>query len=253
MARILVIVPFALDQGAIDNRRAQTQSVRFGPDIDFAFRGPKASPALLDSYHDSTIADVALLEVGLSAQEEGFDAVCVDTISDTAVNALRSVLDIPVIGPGRASYLVALMLGSCFSVLTQWDGWIAAYKKSLQEYGLADRLASIRSINMVPDIANLLGGKEDVVFPKLVRAGEQCVADGAEVIVLGSTTLHQAHGHLSENLPVPVINPGPVSYKMAEALLDLGLTHSRAAYPRPSVPKPHMIRAMMDAAGKAED
>jgi allantoin racemase len=250
MTRILVIVPFVLDQGAIDNRRAQTRSVNFGPGIDFEFRGPKASPALLDSYHDSTLGDIALFEVGLSAQEEGFDAVCMDTISDTAMNALRSVLDIPVIGPGRASYLIALMLGTRFSILTQWDGWIPGYKKVLQEYGLMDRVASIRSINMMPDLSNLLGGKENVVFPKLVKAGEQCVADGADVIVLGSTTMHQAHGHLTENLPVPIVNPGPVSYKMAEAFLDLGLTHSRTAYPGPSVPKPELIHAMMDAAQK---
>ena len=247
MARILVIVPFALDDKAIDNRRAQVQSVRFGPDIEFEFRGPKASPALLDSYHDSTIGDLALFEVGLGAQDEGFDAVCMDTISDTAMNALRSYLEIPVIGPGRVSYLMALMLGNRFSILTQWDGWIPGYKKVLQEYGLMDRLVSIRSINMMPDLANLLGGKEEVVFPKLVQAGSQCIDDGADVVVLGSTTMHQAHSHLAQNLTVPIINPGPVSYKMAEAVLDLDLTHSRKAYPRPSVPKPKMIHAMMDA------
>ena len=56
-------------------------------------------------------AVVALFEAGRSAQEDGYDAVCIDTMSDSGVNALRSVLDIPVIGPGRCSYLTALMLG----------------------------------------------------------------------------------------------------------------------------------------------
>ena len=62
---------------------------------------------------------------------------------------------------------MALMLGSTFSVLTQWDPWIGLYEKGLAEYGLADKCASIRSINMPPDVENLLGGKEEVVFPKL--------------------------------------------------------------------------------------
>jgi allantoin racemase len=149
---------------------------------------------------------------------------------------------------------MALRLGNRFSVVTQWDGWIPLYKKTAQEYGMNDRLASVRSINVMPDVANLLGGKEEVVFPKLVECATQCIEeDGAEVILLGSTTMHQAHSHMAENLPVPVINPGPLTYKMAEMLLGLGLTHSRKAYPKPSVPKPSMLVDMMDAAAKSAD
>ncbi|MBT5779442.1 MAG: hydrogenase expression protein HupH, partial [Rhodospirillaceae bacterium] len=38
-----------------------------------------------------------------------------------------------------------------------------------------------------------------------------------------------------------------------EMFLGLGLTHSRKAYPKPSVPKPNMVHDMMDAAAKASD
>ena len=252
MAKVLVIVPFAFDADGIQNRRSQIDSVSFGPDIQFDFRGVKAGPAILDCYHDYLLGDIALFEAAMGAQEEGYDAVCIDTMSDSGMNAMRSVLDIPVIGPGRASYLMALMMGNKFSVVTQWDGWIPLYKKSAQEYGMNDRLASVRSINVMPDVANLLGGKEEVVFPKLVECAMRCIEeDGAEVILLGSTTMHQAHGHMAANLPVPVINPGPLTYKMAEMFLGLGLTHSRKAYPKPSVPKPSMVRDMMDAAAKS--
>jgi hypothetical protein len=130
-----------------------------------------------------------MFEAGLDAADEGYDAICIDTMSDSGANALRSMLDIPVITPGKASYLTALMLGNKFSVLTQWDGWIPLYKKGCQEYGLTSFLASIRSINVPPDVENLLGGKEEVVFPKLRDAGLQCVEDGADVICLGSTTM----------------------------------------------------------------
>lgn len=253
MHSVLVIVPFAFAEGGIANRRAQMKGVVLGPDIEVDFRGVKAGPALFDSYHDWVIADLALFEAGKTAQEEGYDAVCIDTMSDSGMNALRSVLDIPVIGPGRASYLLALLLGNCFSVLTQWDPWIGLYKKSLTEYGLADKCASIRSINTPPDLENLLGGKEEVVFPKLRDAAMACIEeDGAEVICMGSTTMHQAVPYLQENLPVPVINPGPLTYKLAELVLGLGLSHSRKAYPRPNVPKLEMLAAMLDAAAATE-
>jgi allantoin racemase len=250
--RVLVIVPFALGEDGMANREAQMADVKLGPDIRFEFRGVKAGPALLDSYHDWVLGDVALFEAGKNAQEEGFDAVCIDTMSDSGMNPLRSVLDIPVIGPGRCSYLTALMLGSRFSVLTQWDPWIGLYKKGLVEYGLADKCASIRSINMPPDVENLLGGKEEVVFPKLRDAGLQCIEDGAEVICIGSTTMHQAVPYLRENLPVPIINPGPLTYKLAEFVLGLGLTHSRKAYPKPLVPKLDMLEAMLVGAAQTE-
>jgi allantoin racemase len=253
MSRVLVIVPFPLDEGGIGRRASQLESVQLGPGIDFDFRGVRAGPALLDSGHDSGLAEVALAEVGIRAQEEGYDAVCIDTMSDSGVGILRSLLDIPVIGPGRASYLTALMLGDTFSVLTQWDGWIPLYKKGIHELGLDDRCVSIRSINVMPDVDNLLGGKEEVVFPMLRDAGMACIEeDGAQVICMGSTTMHQAVPFLQAELPVPVINPGPLSYKLAELVLGLGISHSKKAWPPPNVPKLEMITAMMTAASESE-
>jgi allantoin racemase len=245
-------VPFAFDEKGLANRRQQQESVRLSPDMELDFKPVKAGPALYDSYHDYVLADFAMLDAGLEATEEGYEAICIDTMSDSGANALRSMLDVPVIAPGRASYLTALMLGHRFSVLTQWDGWIALYGKGVREYGLEQHLVSVRSINTPPDVENLLGGKEEVVFPKLRDAGLQCVQDGADVICLGSTTMHQAHAYLSENLPVPVINPGPLTYKLAETMLSLGLTQSRHAYPRPNVEKLAMIQAMAQAAADSE-
>jgi allantoin racemase len=105
---------------------------------------------------------------------------------------------------------------------------------------------------MPPDLRNLLGGKEEVVFPKLVAEGMRCVEDGAEVICLGSTTMHQAAAHLAAELPVPVVNPGPLTYALAQMLLGTGLTHSAVAYPPPNVPKLEMTAAMLEAAAHSE-
>ena len=61
--------------------------------------------------------------------------------------------------------------------------------------------------------------------------------DGADVIVLGSTTMHQSAAFLAANLPIPVINPGVIAWKQAEVLLSLGLSHSKKAFPSPGVSK----------------
>jgi hypothetical protein len=75
-----------------------------------------------------------------------------------------------------------------------------------------------------------------------------CVDKGADATCLGSTTMHQAHAHLVEDLPVHVINPGPLSYKIAQAAIDLGLTQNRAAYNKPIVPKTDFVHAMLERA-----
>ena len=54
--------------------------------------------------------------------------------------------------------------------------------------------------------------------------------------------------YLRERLAVPVINPGPLSYKLAEAALALRLSHSRKAHPRPAVSRLDMVDAMLAAA-----
>ena len=131
MPKVLVIVPFPMDADNLEKRRAQLKSVRLGPDIAFDFRAVSIAPANYVSQQDALLADIGILEAGLTAQADGYDAVCIDTVSDSGMAALRSILDIPVIGPGRHAMLTALMLGDRFSVVCMWDRWRPLYAKTL--------------------------------------------------------------------------------------------------------------------------
>ncbi|MDH3293077.1 MAG: aspartate/glutamate racemase family protein [Acidimicrobiia bacterium] len=252
MTRILVLVPFALDDEQIANRSAQTREITLGSNVSFHYKPVVAGPTSFTSPHDWLLLDLGLFEAGLSAEADGFDAVVIDTVSDSGADALRSVLDIPVLAPGRASLLFALTLGRRFGVLAQWQPALARYEKVLDEWGLRSRCAGVEHFDTPPDFANLLAGKEDVVVPKMEAACRRLVDRGADVICLGSTTMHEAHGHLSSVLDVPVVNPGPLSYKLIQMMLSLGLSHSRAAYPRPQVPKIDMIHTMLAAAEEVD-
>ena len=254
MKKVLVIVPFPMSEANRDQRRRQLEAVELGPDIAFDFESVRVAPRNYVSAADMTLAEFGALEAGLTAEARGYDAVCIDTMSDSGLAALRSELDIPVIGPGRASMLMAMLLGNRFSIVAMWPHWRHLYAKTLKELGLEHACASIRSIDIAPDNQALLGGKEEEVFPLLLECALACIEqDRAEVILLGSTTMHQAHAYLAERLAVPVINPGPLSYKLAEAVLGLGLSHSRKAYPASPAPRHDVIRAMGDAAEGGAD
>ncbi len=241
--RIKVIVPIPMDAAGVANRRAQLPDGMIAPGFAAEFASVSWGAALGDSYHDMLLMDWTVFQAGIAAEDEGYSAVIVDTVSDSGVRALRSRLTIPVIGPGEAAFHAAMLLGKRFSVVTMWPQWFPLYEKTLTDYGLWDRVASLRSIDTRPDVTELLVGKEDVIFARLEAEARAAIdEDDADVIVLGSTTMHQSAAHLARVLPVPVINPGVVAWKTAEMLVGLGLTHSKKAFPAPEVGKDGDIR-----------
>ncbi|PPR78986.1 MAG: hypothetical protein CFH01_00688 [Alphaproteobacteria bacterium MarineAlpha2_Bin1] len=251
--KILVIVPFPMTDKQLSNRKEQSKKVTLDKNTDLHYQPVKAAPRTFVSQEDYLIADIGILETGLDAQMKGYDAICIDTVSDSGMAALRSVLDIPVIGPGRVMFLTAMNLGEKFSIITMWQEWYGLYNKILTDLNLHEKCASIRSIDIVPDNRELLSGKQENIVPLLIDAAKKCIYDdGADVICLGSTTMHQAHGKLEEELEVPVINPGPLSYKISELLISLNLSHSRKAYPKPKIPKHDMVIKMLEAASAFE-
>jgi allantoin racemase len=251
MPKILVIVPFALEAEGLANREKQQKYVQLDSDTQLVYRPVTCGPTSFMSPHDWALMDIAIFEAGASAEADGFDGVCIDTMSDSGMAPLRSVLNIPVVSPGKASMLYALTLGAKFSILAQWTPALLRYKKAIREYGFEKQCASVRSFEQPPDFSALLDGKEEKVFPRMLDVATRCIEeDGADVICLGSTTMHQAAEYLAEKLPVPVINPGPLSYKLVEAFLALGLHQGRAAYPSPVVPKLDMLHDMMAAGAR---
>lgn len=245
--RIKIIVPIPMDEAGVANRASQLPAERIRDGYEVEFVAVNWGAALGDSYYDTMLMDMSVFEAGLKAEEEGYDAVCIDTVSDSGLYALRSRLSIPVFGPGQAALHAACMLGHKFSIITMWDEWFHLYRKILTEYKLEARCASLRSIRTRPDLAELLAGKEEVIFQTLEQESRRAIEeDGADVIVLGSTTMHQSHAHLEKVLPVPVINPGQICYKFCEVFLELGLSHSKTAFPSPEMPNDDGILSRHD-------
>lgn len=236
--KIKMIFPVPLSEATRPLVESQLPASLIRPDIEVCFVGAGQTLSLADSYYDMAIMEHAVIQAGITAEEEGFSAVCINTMSDSGLNALRSRLSIPVLSPAIASFHTAGMLGKKFSVITMWPQWFPLYEKTIAEYGLKNKLASIRSINVRPDSEALLQGKEEEVFDLLLRESRAAIsADGADVIILGSTTMHQSHRFLAEHLDVPVLNPGVIAYKQCELLLELGLAHSKQAFPAPETLK----------------
>ena len=229
-----MIVPVPVPEAALGAFASQIPATLIAPGVKVEFTCAPRGGGALGSIYEGAVAEAYCLEAGARAEEEGCAAVCINSMSDSGVAALRSRLSIPVVGTAQSTYALASQLGKRFSILSMWDRWRWLYEKILSEQGLKHQLASIRSIEVRPDTAELLAGKEDSVFPLLLAAAQKAVKeDGAEVLVLGSTTMHQSHAYLAAHLDVPVLNPGLVGFMTCQMLLGLGLSHSKVAYQAP--------------------
>ena len=232
--RLKFLIAFPFDEEGVARRAAQIPRDLLSPGTEVECVTARNSGTVGDSYYDLAVFDMYTIEAGLRAEEAGYDALVLDTVSDSGMYVLRSRLSIPVIGPGLVSYCVATMLGKKFSIITMWNKWIPLYERNLDSYHLWEKCASIRAVEVSPDPEKLFAGKEEEMFAQLTEEAQKAIdEDGADVILLGSTTMHEAGDYMNRHLPAPVINPGPVAIKLAEAIVQLGLSHSKVAFPSP--------------------
>lgn len=250
--KIKFIIPFPLDEEGVRLRESQLPSELIPPGVEVVWCPVKNSGTSGDSQYDTFLMDVFCFEEGLKAEEEGFDAVCIDTVTDSGMLGLRSRLTIPVVGPGTVCYHLAGILGSKFSIICPWKKWYHFYYKSITDMQLWPKVASIRAAGVEPDLSRLISKqKQKQTFKAYEETALKCIEeDGACVIVLGSTTMHQAYHYLKDRLPCPVINPGIWAFKIAVMLVELGVSHSKVCYPSPPHPQDDMIFTRFAAARK---
>lgn len=202
------------------------------PETEISVDCIDGGPESIESDYDEVLAGKYILDKATIAQKEGYDAIIVYCGSDPAVEAIREIVDIPVIAPGKVSMLVINDLAYRFSILTVLDRSIIRNEEQVRKSGLdITRLASVRSINIpVSDIRDDM----EKTYNGLLQAGKKAIEeDGAHGFVLSCLGMAGMGPRLQEALNVPVIDPAFLSIKYAEMLVSLGLKHSKKSFPVP--------------------
>jgi len=229
--KIKVIIPNSGMNSETLRQRESMLSQYAWPGTEISVDCIDGGPESIESSYDEVLAAPYTVEKALKAQNDGFDAIIIYCGSDPAVSAIREVVNIPVIGPGNISKLIALDLGYKFSVLTVLDSCIVRDEEAVYEKGIDfDRLASVRSIGI--PVSNVRDNMEESL-KALCEAGEKCISDGAQCIVLSCLGMAGLGKKLSEKLGVPVLDPAPLSIQYAQMLVKLGICQSRLSYPQP--------------------
>lgn len=222
--KICVINPNTSDSMTDHLRDALTAVKR--PDTELTVVGAARGPETIESAYDEAHAVPPTLERIAQANREGFDAAVIACFSDPGLEAAREISTIPVLGIEEATLHVAAMLGARFTVITPRKARIASKVEHVHMRGMAHFLASVRSLDLsVADTDADPEGTKQRIF-EVARAAKE--EDGAEVILLGCAGMAGYAEELERRLEVRVLDPAAVALKLAEALADLGLAHSKA-------------------------
>ena len=153
------------------------------------------------------------------------DAVVIACFDDTGVDAVRCLVDVPVVGIGEAAYHAASMIASKFSVITTLPRSVPGLEANLARYALAGRCASVRATN-IPVLDLEKGGI--AMIDKIRHAIQSAITDdGAEAIILGCAGMTDLVANLNKEFKLPIIDGIACAVLFAEALVNAGLKTSK--------------------------
>jgi len=172
----------------------------------------------------------------VEAERNGFDAYAMATIPNQLIREIRTLVDIPVVGYGEASYHVASMLGRRFGVLVFIDRMAPLLEEHIAGHGLASRCVGVRPSGVT--FQQVLAGytTPGPVIERFQETAREMIRAGADVIIPGEMPLNVllAINGVKMVDGVPILDGLAVTMKMAEAFADLrktiGFSQSRHGF-----------------------
>jgi len=225
MKKIAIIPPIPLTSHELNRRLRRYQSqARIGFEVDI--RQLKGGPLLTDSEYDLFWASVYMILEAEAAEREGFDVVIIDCTADSGIVEMRQSLNIPVVGALEAGIEEASKRypEKKVSILALDDDWKRMITRQLAAYSLLDSIITVECVGIHvyhPEKKNGMNQSEiRNFFQSLCKAGVAAMEAGAEVVVLGSTTVIDERDELEKYLGIHVIDPGAAALRKAELLID---------------------------------
>ncbi|GGK35079.1 hypothetical protein GCM10010965_30070 [Caldalkalibacillus thermarum] len=176
-------------------------------------------PASIESVYEEYLSIPKTVDKMLEMEKQGYDAAILGCYGDPGLDAIREVTNrMVVVGPGETGMHAAAMCGFRFSIITVTRSIVNALYHLAEKAGLEKKLASVRAIEI--PVLELAANKEETV-KRLVEEGRRALEeDRADTLILGCMSMGflNVAEEMSEILGVPVINPGRVALKTAEAL-----------------------------------
>ena len=193
------------------------------PDTEIVAASSQDGPASIQGFLDVATCVPGLLNEVIQHKE--VDAIVIACFDDTGLDAVRSLVSVPVLGIGEAAYHAASMIANKFSVITTLSRSVPGLENNLLRYGLAQKCACVRATEI--PVLKLEEG-DPATFDKIrLEIHASINEDKAEAIVLGCAGMADLMAQLSEEFGLPVIEGVSAGVTFAEALVNNSLRTSK--------------------------
>lgn len=158
------------------------------PGTEISINGLSPHRAIAEQYRYLEFLDTAeVLENGLRAESEGYDAFLIGNIFDPGLHELRELLNIPVLGLRESSVHVACLMGATFSLINVNPKFTHRIVEGIKVQGLASRLVSIEQMKLdrpgVFDLALRDDAAKTEIVGQFVECARRSIEKGAEVLI----------------------------------------------------------------------
>lgn len=212
------------------------------PGTEIVTTEPSFGAAAIDSAAESYLSAVGVMDAVASLQATGtfdFNAVVLAGFGEHGKDALQEMLEIPVLDIAESAAHVAHLIGRRFSVVTTLARSIAPIEDRLLLAGLAAHCASVRACGL--GTAEVDADPAGAITAIVAEAEHAVTEDGADVICLGCAGMAGVTGAITDALGVPAVDGVAAAVGLAQMLVGLGVSTSKAgAYaPGPDNPRSH--------------
>ncbi len=144
--------------------------------------------AVADQYRYLEFQDTTeVLENGLRAQAEGYDAFVIGNIFQPGLHELRELLQIPVLGLAESAVQMACLMGPTFSLINVNPKFNRRIVEGVRLQGLEGRLTSVEMMTVQrPGVFDLALSDPEVqaqIVQQFTQTARQALAKGAEVLI----------------------------------------------------------------------
>ena len=217
--------PFVTDRVAAEARQAAS------PGTEIKAVTGEFGAKIIGTRAENAIAAHAMLDL-MARHAEGCDAALIAVSYDTALDASRQLLTIPVVGMTEAALLTACMLGGQIGIVTLGRPGLPMYQELAARIGLASRVAAW---GVIESQAAFRPGDTAELDRHIVAEANRLVAEaGAETVILAGAVMAGVPRRLQAQVPVPLIDGISCGVRQAELLARLNLPKpTTGSYARP--------------------
>ncbi len=177
--------------------------------------------------YEHLFTELGTLEVAERAIDQGCDVVYVDTFGDYAIDRIRALTSVPVLGAGEESIRYAAAGGS-YSIVTVWpESMRFLYDLRLTATPGGRACRGVHHLSDDDELDRL--GRRDGVKARMGRHESDIVddlaalcrraldADRSEAVLLGCTCMSPVADALRDRLDVPLLDPSAIGLAAAHA------------------------------------